>query len=635
MAFHRIGDVIMAALPFLAFSLVCHSAAEPFPELSAEVSADRSCYAPGDTVVAALHVKVPAGFHLFANPLGPGIGKPCRLRVRSSEGIRWIGAEKTAPKKFFPEMGGWVWSYTKEACFFVKAVVSDAPPALISASFYFEGLICRTACVPVNTKNELTMTIDRKRKAEPVASFNRFRPLLATTERMEIEVVSDTAPADTLAGLPGQLSLSGMRRDWDKNQAEWNYKPVENKQAMNLILAILAGFLAGVILNAMPCVLPVLGIKLLSFAASRSMSRRTSIVRSLVFSGGMLSVFMVLAALAAFAHLSWGQHFQSPWFLVGLIALIVIFSLGLFDVYVMHVPLQTPDLEKKNVHGPAGDFLAGMFTTILATPCSGPFLGATLAWTLTQPGPVIFLVFFSIGTGMAFPYVLVSAVSSFRKLIPRPGPWMNVFKYFMGVLLLSAAIYLLFGLPKEMVGATIGFCFIVACAVVLFSKLVPFGSSLSRNIAGLTIACIVIGLGFYGMFHVFIKTKPALQQTANVEKILQWEAFTPQLLTDARLHGRHVILDFTANWCLNCQYNTIAVLTAQDVDDLIKKKHVLALKADMSLKNPEAESLLLRLGSHSVPFLAIFPGNDPLHPIIMRDIINKGRLKRLLMGLRE
>jgi thiol:disulfide interchange protein DsbD len=355
----------------------------------------------------------------------------------------------------------------------------------------------------------------------------------------------------------------------------------------------------------------------------------------MLFSAGMMSVFMMLAALASFAHLSWGQHFQSPWFLIALILITVVFSLGMFDIYILPIPTNDiSDLEKKSGRGAVGDFLRGMLATLLATPCSGPFLGATLAWTLTQSTLVIFLVFGSIGMGMAFPYVLLSSNRTLLRLMPKPGRWMIDFKNLMGFLLLGASVYLLFGLPKNMVAATVGFCLVAAFTIVLYSRLSPYGSSLRRKTVIAFVAGLVLVTGGYFSFEALYRARHSVDLPQE-QRDVSWEDFSPRILKSAHAEGRHAVVDFTANWCLNCQYNMIRVLDNDAVTDLLRKKNVLTIKADLTWTNPAAESLLYSLGSRSVPFLAVFRGDDPYRPIIMRDILNKGDLIRVLKALPE
>ena len=607
-------------------------------ELSTEVILSKKAYAPRETVIVALHVIIPESYHLYANPLGPGVGKPVIIRVRASKGVQWLDLYKSPPEKFTPEIGGWVWAYEKEAFFFCKGVLAKDPPPVVRSWISLQGLVCHLSCIQVKKAIDFEITTDGDGTAQPFENAPALRSFASQYELMNFNIVNDTArsAAETNDSLFGQILLAQKTSVHEEKPLTWDYEPVERKVSMNLILAILFGFLAGIILNVMPCVLPVLGIKILSFAQTGGASRRTALVRSLIFSAGMMSVFIMLAALASFAHLSWGQHFQSPWFLIALILITVVFSLGMFDIYILPIPTNDiSDLEKKSGRGAVGDFLRGMLATLLATPCSGPFLGATLAWTLTQSTLVIFLVFGSIGLGMAFPYVLLSSNRTLLRLMPRPGRWMNDFQHLMGFLLLGASAYLLFGLPKEMVAATVGFCLVAAFAIVLYSRLAPFGSPLSRKAVVAFVAGLVVLSGGYFAFDALHRARHSAALPPEVQRDIQWEDFSPRQLKAAHAEGRHVVVDFTANWCLNCQYNLITVLSDDEVRDLLRKKNVLAVKADLTWTNPAAESLLHSLGSRSVPFLAVFRGDDPYHPIIMRDILNKGELIRVLKALPE
>jgi len=631
------GLAVVSLLSILVWKLVlpCPAFATGAQDLSAEVILSKKAYGPLDTVVAVLHVVIPDQYHFYANPLGPGIGKPALVRVRASKGIHWLDLYKSQPEKFTPEMGGWVWAYEKEAFFFCKGILSKDAPETIRSWISVQGLMCHTSCVQVKKVIDFEIRTDSSSTGHPFESEPQFRTFADRCELMSFNIVNDTsrASSETNDSVFGQIAFSQPLSQTVIRPVTWDYEPVERKISMNFLLAVLFGFIAGIILNIMPCVLPVLGLKILSFAQSSGTSRRTSVTRSLMFSAGMMSIFMILAALASFAHLSWGQHFQSPWFLIALILVTVVFSLGMFDIYILPLPSNISDLERKSGRGAVGDFLRGMLATLLATPCSGPFLGATLAWTLTQSTLVIFLVFGSIGLGMAFPYILLSSNRTLLRLMPRPGPWMNDFKHLMGFLLLGASAYLLFGLPKDMVAATVGFSIVAAFAIVLYSRLAPFHSSLRRKAVVALIAGSILGSGGWIAFNALNNARHSEAHSQDLRPDLAWEDFSPQELKAAHARGQHAIVDFTANWCLNCQYNMVRVLTDDAVMDLLRRKHVSALKADLTWANPPAESLMHNLGSRSVPFLAIFRGDDPYHPIIMRDILNKGDFIRVLKGL--
>lgn len=630
----RLSRGITRFLGAIGFLFFC-AAGACSQDLSSEVFLNKVAYAAGDTLVAVLHVSIPDNYHLYSNPLGPGIGKPVRLRVHSGPGVRWFAVYKTPPKRFNPEFGGWVWAYEKDAYFFIKGIVGATDARVTGATVYLSGLVCHTSCIPVNTGTDFEIIVADKARGDFFDAYPHFRSLMNDVEPMDFEIGPAAARQNPEIGALGQISLPGQTALLAGNPHQWEYDPVEKKISMNFLLAIVFGFIAGIILNVMPCVLPVLGIKILSLAKAGGASRKTVLARSLIFSSGIMTVFMALAAFASFAQLSWGQQFQSPWFLVSLIVLTVVFALGLFDVYVLVVPPNISNLERKSGKGFLGEYFRGMFATLLATPCSGPFLGVTLAWTLTQSTIIIFLVFASIGAGMAFPYVLFSLSKTLVNIIPKPGKWMEDFKHLMGILLLGAAVYFLLGLPKDMVVSAVGFSVAIAFAVVFFFRYAPWGSALSRNVIAGIAALAIAGFGYYLAFGVIYKNTSYQAALAAVRNEVQWEEFSPKQLLDAHANGQHVIVDFTANWCLNCQYNMITVLSSDEVMDLIRKKHILALKADLTWTNVQAESLLHHLGSRSVPFFAVFPGDDPYRPIIMRDILNKGAVVKVLKGLEE
>ncbi len=601
------------------------------PSLAITPILSQKVYLPGDTVILGLKAAIPAKYHLYGNPLGPGIGKPLFISISGGEGVRWLDIAKIKAKKYAPPIGEWVWAYEKEAFFFIKGIAERTGENNVRVDF--DALICHTSCFPINQELQFVIRIDSL--AAPERQFAAHPAIVsnyaACTETMPLR---RTLQQDTAT--QGSTALSSLvipsLTTAQKNPA-WNYSPTESASKLNLLLAVFLGFLAGIILNAMPCVLPVLGVKILSFAQGQVGEKGKALVRSLAYATGILSVFMLLAGLAVFADFSWGKHFQDPRALIAIIAIIVVFALGMFDVYLITVPGSIANLEQKT--GPAlrSDFFKGVFATILATPCSGPFLGAVLAWSMTQSPLVVFVVYGSIGAGMAFPYVLISSSRRLARFVPKPGRWMEDFKKLMGFLLLGFAVYLLFGLPHELVVPTVLFCVITGLAIGIFGRFAPYGSSLPRKIAVSLLAVVVIGSGCYTAFFVALPVF-SLNATDTVETGGSvWKPFSADSLLAAHAAGRHAVVDFTANWCMNCKYNEVMVLDRKDVMDLIKKKNILALKADMTMPDPVQDSLLRHLGSQSIPFLAVFPGNRPNEPIVMRDVLTKGKFVKVLSEL--
>ena len=605
--------------------------------ITIDLVTSKSAYAPGDTVILGLKVNIPGKFHLYGNPLGPGIGKPVNIGIEGAGKMVWLDIKKNAPVKFYPSTGDWVWAYKTNAYFFVKGIVGHTSDSVVNGNLLFNALMCSKSCIPVEKSIPFTLKMSNVNAGE--ALFQNRQEFLSAlknaTQTMTLSAVqTQSTQSKNLTGLIKlsplkEISISQQRAE---NEPKWNYIPQEKKTGFNLWVALLLGFVSGIILNFMPCVLPVLGIKILSFSQHQDGSKKSSILHSLVFSAGIVSVFITLAALSSFANFSWGEQFQKPAFLVAIIALVFVFALSMFDVFTIVLPGSASNLGKKGAKGFGGDLLNGMVATILATPCSGPLLGATLAWTMTQVPIVVFTVFTSIGLGMAFPYVLFSSSRTLSRLMPRPGKWMVDFKFLMGFVLMGAAVYLMLGLPHEMVISTLGLCLFLAFAVILYVRYSPFGSSFVRKTIVAAIAVLISAAGLYFNFGVLYKRVSQTAQTGTESGV--WKQFSPQMLKSAHAEGRNIIVDFTANWCMNCQYNTIAVLRTNEIDNLIKSKNILAMTADLTHPDPAIEALLHNLGSKSIPFLAVFPKDNPYQPIVMRDLLSKRELEKVLNSLK-
>jgi thiol:disulfide interchange protein len=630
----KAGKRSIVVLVVLCAALLYGSAAgqEGGPPLSINVVQSKQSYGPGDTVLIALDVGIPRHYHLYGNPLGPGIGRPLTIEINGGEGIAWLDIVKTVPKKFSPEIGDWVYAYEKQAIFCLRGIARDA--GLVQGTIVFNGLECHTSCYPVHYEIPFTVAIAAGAPASAhFLSDRRFAKFLAgPAETMAFEKAEAATSQSQGSGALG--SIGGLSEALSTNLPAWDYTPLEAKAGFSLWAAIFFAFLAGIILNAMPCVLPVLGVKILSFADASGKGRKNAVIHSIVFSAGILSVFLALAALASFANYSWGRQFQDPRALVGIIAVIVVFALGMFDVYMIAVPCSVANLEGRKSGGIWPDFFRGIFATILATPCSGPFLGAVLAWAVTQPPHAVFIVYGSIGAGMAFPYIMLASSKRLARLIPKPGPWMNDLKGFMGFLLLAFAVYLMFGLPDDMVEPAVLFCLAAAAAVAVYGRFAPWGSSIGRKLVSFAAASAIAAGGLYVSFYVVYPSFSSGRAAAAREESKVWQPFSADSLLAAHAAGRPAIVDFTANWCMNCQYNTLMVLSKKEVTAAIVKKGALALVVDMTMPHPVQDSLLRSLGSRSIPFLALFPGDDPRHPVVMRDILTKGSVLKAINGLR-
>ncbi|MCL2690024.1 MAG: thioredoxin family protein [Chitinispirillia bacterium] len=610
-------------------------------------------YNPGDTVVVGIEVSIPRSFHLYGNPLGPGIGKPLKLTVDQNKNIEWIEAKKSAAKRFNPPIGDWVWAYQSKAYFFIKGVLSeDFFGDSIKSEIEIDALICKTMCIPVIKRAVFYLSIDNDADAQNFCSlaFPNAPDWQTRYEKSEpMEFLSGIQhseeprpPQGILGGINLNLEgLSSLEKDNELSSDEdhqlsseeiliWDYSPLRSQKDYNLLTAILIALLAGLALNITPCVFPMLGIRALSFVQGAGESRRRAFLSGLFFAGGIVSVFMLLAGLAAFAGFSWGQQFQNPYVMAGIIALIFLFSLGMFHYYDFALPsgIANAGVLRRVGSGLGGDFFKGMIATVLATPCGGPFLGALLAWALLQEPLTIFVLFMAMGIGMAVPYVLLSTSRRLLNLLPKPGRWMEDFKHFMGFLLIIFAIYLMKSLDMRLITMTIGICFAILCAASVNKRFAPFGVSLSRRIIVSCLSIILLLTGtVFSVIFLPVKSSSSLSSSANsiLSDETVWIPFSPEALKNAHAQGQNAIVNFTASWCSACQINKAVVLNNRAVINLHAEKNAVLFTADITNKNPQAESLLHHLGSRSIPFLAIFPADSYKEPVVMHGSLSKNK----------
>ncbi len=412
------------------------------------------------------------------------------------------------------------------------------------------------------------------------------------------------------------------------------YTPRSKPPAHGLPVWLLLAFLAGLVMNIMPCVLPVVSLKVLSLVQQAGESRARALGMGVAFAAGMLTVFLALAALAILFGLGWGEQFQSQTFLVAMIALVFAFALSLFGVYEFGMPPVGALAARTTREGLGSAFLKGMLATLLATPCSGPFLGSTLAWTLTQPPVTVLLIFLTLGCGMAFPYVVLSAHPALLKRLPKPGEWMETFKHTMGFFLLATVLYLMVSLNQQYLLLTIVFLFCVAVGGWIWGRFSVRSVNASGRMAVLATTLLVISGGAFLSFH----TLRGVLSTAGSAKSasLAWEPFDPVQLLQYQRAGRSVLIDFTADWCANCKFNEIRVYDSAVIRRQLRQKHVIVMKADLTREGPSTaiiRRLMQQLGARSIPFLAVFPGNQPRAPYTLHDLVDTTSVSTVLKAL--
>lgn len=385
-----------------------------------------------------------------------------------------------------------------------------------------------------------------------------------------------------------------------------------------------AALVGGFLLNLMPCVLPVVGLKILAFVQQSGQHRRETFVLNLWYSLGVIAVFMVLATLATVLNLGWGQQFTSLGFNVTLSALV--FAMGLSFLGVWELPIPgfaggSGASELAAREGAAGAFFKGALSTVLATPCSGPFLGPVFAFTLTVSPATTYALFAAIGLGMASPYLLIGAFPRLIRFLPKPGAWMDTFKNVMGFVMLGTVVYLFSFLDQDYLVATFALLIGVWAACWWIGRTPVVASRWAKAGAWLGGGAVVAAVG--GVAFTFLVPRVEL---------IAWQPFSAARLAQLTAEGRTVLVDFTADWCLTCKTNEAVALNTAEVHGLVESNGVVPLKADWTEPNDEIKGMLELLGSNSIPVYAVFPADRPKEPLVLRDLVSKWQI---VSALRE
>ncbi len=401
-------------------------------------------------------------------------------------------------------------------------------------------------------------------------------------------------------------------------------------ESQSLLRYILLAALGGLILNVMPCVLPVISLKVLGFVSHAQQERRRVRQLGAAFSAGIVASFAVLAGVVVAIRtggeqIGWGFQFQSPLFVLALTALIFVLALSLFGLLTITLPGTRTNLGGlAESHGLTGSFFNGVLATILATPCTAPFLGTALGFAFTQPGGVILAIFVATGMGMALPYLVLAAEPGWMRSIPKPGPWMEHFKQGMGFLLMATVLWLLWVLGKQLgVEAVIWTAAFLLCLTLAFwipGKWTDLRSSSRQRTGAWSAALVVIAGGYLLFLH------PLLQQERQLNSILpaqagSWQSFSIERVEELVLGGNHVFIDFTAEWCWTCKVNKRTVLDGEAVQARFDELGVQRVRADWTKRNPEITAFLQSFGRSGVPFYVIFPAGRVDHPLVLPELI--------------
>ena len=381
------------------------------------------------------------------------------------------------------------------------------------------------------------------------------------------------------------------------------------------IVAVLGlALLGGLILNLMPCVLPVLSIKLLgvvSHGGGKSGDVRASFLAS---AAGIICSFLVLAGglialKAAGGAIGWGIQFQQPWFLIAMGLIVVLFACNLWGFFEFSLPsrLATLGASGGNKDGLFGHFLTGAFATLLATPCSAPFLGTAVGFALARGPAEIIWVFAALGVGLALPYLVVAIVPALATRLPRPGPWMVRLRFGLGFVLAATALWLITviaGVLGAMSAGVIAFMFIlIGCFLGVANH---FGAEFKKPAAAAVAALSLMSLA------VPVTVGVGSQDTIDPAALSKlWKPFDEAAIPAYVAEGRTVFVDVTADWCVTCQVNKALVLNRDRAMALLSGPNVIAMQADWTRPNDDIARYLASFGRYGIPFDVVYGPGEP------------------------
>ena len=398
-----------------------------------------------------------------------------------------------------------------------------------------------------------------------------------------------------------------------------------------LSFALLGGFL----LNLMPCVFPVISLKILSFIHLSDKSRRLTVLHGMLFSLGVLISFWILGGTLLFLRMGglsigWGFQMQQPLFVATLAFIFVLCALALFDVFHMGM-FSFPPIEEKTSSSPLlGSIFSGIIATIVATPCIGPFLGPALGASIALDAKRSFLVYTCIGLGMSLPYLLFSFFPILMRFLPKPGVWLFAFKKIMGFFMLFATSWLVWVLGTQ-TNNHATFSLLLGLISLSFATWI-YGNCavhnkerkrlLSRTISSIFFLALAVLLIFKAAtgHRQFLPTNSLIEDSQSTSQI--WRVFSPDDLQALREQNTPVFIDFTASWCLLCQSNKPALYSSK-VQEEFKNRGVVAMRADWSTHDPVITKELEKFGRAGVPFYLLY-GKDPSQePIILPQILTE------------
>lgn len=659
------------------------AAAQPVQaqHLTVELVTESTTIAPDKDFLAGLHFVLDKGWHIYWINAGDA-GEPPRVEWELPAGITAGELQFPAPQRLplGPLMD---FGYENQVLLPVPmradSSLHPGSTALLRGHLHF--LVCSKVCIPGKAEilhrvsvaaqasppdpavEPLFLTAERHlprslpagtsvgvaqtrqsfvitlRTGRPIdsAEFYPFDPnLIANAAPQMVHPLRDGAriDVDKAAGLQQAPSqLHGLIKLPDGTAYQFT-APVQTAAAGaaaetsgSFLRAVGLAFLGGIILNLMPCVFPVLFIKGLSLVQSSTEERKRLRMHGAMYTLGILVSFWSIVVLllllrAGGSRLGWGFQFQSPYFLAFMALLLFFLGLSLAGQFEIGLSATSVGGELAQRSGYSGSFFTGVLATVVATPCTAPFMGAAIGFALAQSAAVTLAVFTALALGLAAPYVLLTLQPAWTRLLPRPGAWMDVLKQAVSIPIFATVIWMVWVFAQ--VAGSNGVAALLAGMLITAIAGWVLGRWPAR--AGASIAAALLLVAAIALPSLAARQLPARKTAtsgASTDSLL-WQPFSPQRLAAERAQGKAVFVDFSAAWCLSCQVNERAVLDRADVEQAFRNSGVVTMRADWTNHDDAITEALARLGRSGVPTYALYAGAPDSQPRLLPEVLTPG-----------
>lgn len=594
------GRYCIFILPFLLFASPFAQAAGE--KVQAEILSEALEVRPGDSFRVGVKLTIADGWHIYGEDPGES-GLPTELTWNLPEGVTAgpVQYPPTVPFEFLGEKGQ---GYQNEVILWSLIEVSQDFEGPIPLAAEASWLVCLDVCMPGSI------------------ALNK-----------EIPTASATVRDEELAAVFGSME----QQQSQPPAAPPTAATATAEEGRSLPYLLLLGLLGGMILNLMPCVFPILGLKIMGFVQQAGQERGKIIGHGLVFTAGVLVSFWLLAGIlialrAGGQELGWGFQLQEPGFVLVLTVILLIFGLNMSGVFEIGLSAVGAGNQLTAKSGLGGSFFSGALATVVATPCAAPFLAPALGGALALPALESIAVFTAIALGLALPYLTLSAFPSLIEKLPRPGAWMESLKQFLAFLLYATVVYFLWVLAGQ-VGPELLLVVLFALVAVGMACWIygrwsafhrPTRTRMIARVLALLLLAAPLGYAWSGMVEEERQRDLALQIAEGnaVQDFLIWEPWSLEREEALRADGRLVYIDFTARWCATCQFNKRAYEDSAVVEALLKN-NVALLKADWTKQDPAITRALAKFDRRAVPFNLIYsPGKS--EPYILPEIFGSG-----------